>query len=149
MTPRTVHRIVIPAAGPTLKKCAPLFHKLFGYRRGRKLLFKLSNALLEIGVFFLSLRYFLFEQAEFGLKERNVFLEDSSGAALGNEPLNLAEDRNGHKKPNIRFGLRFSQALKSTLSEVVVAQKRAMLAIEFRCSCSECAAQASSMTTTS
>ena len=97
----TVDRIVIPAAGLALEKCAPFFFKLMRGGVGRKLLVKCGNLSLEIAIFFLKFRYFLFEQNKLVLQERISLLDDSGGTMLGNEALDLAEDGDAHyEKPN-------------------------------------------------
>lgn len=103
MTLRTVDRVVIPPAGLALEKCAPLFLKLLRGGVGRKLLIKSGNLSLEVAVFFLKFRQFLFEQNKLVLQERVALFKDDGRTMLGNEALDLAEDGDAHcEKPNVK-----------------------------------------------
>lgn len=93
MAAGTIHRIVVHAPRPALKKCAPLLRKLFRYQRGRKLLFKLTNTLFECGVFFLEARDFIFHQSKLGLEQGNVLLEDSHVPNVAESSDQVAEGR--------------------------------------------------------
>lgn len=99
-TLKTVHRLMVPAPGPALKKCAPLFYKLLRMRRGRKLVVKLCNLSFEGAIFLLKFRDFIFEQNKLVLQQNEAFLEDRRRAMLRDESLNLAEDGDSHRKPN-------------------------------------------------
>ena len=98
-TPRTIHRILVPTTSPMLEKCAPFFDKLFKYRRGRKLVFKVCNSCFEIGVFFLTLRDFLFERSKLCLHEGQVLLEDRGRSMFVDPALDVAEDGYSHGVP--------------------------------------------------
>ena len=67
---------------------------------GRKLLVKSGNLSLEIAVFFLKFRYFLFEQNKLVMQERVALFENDGGTVLGNKTLDFAKDGQGHvEKP--------------------------------------------------
>lgn len=97
-----VDRIVIPPAGLALEKCAPFFLKLMRGGVGRKLLVKCGNLSIEIAIFFLKFRNFLFEQNKLVLQERISLLDDRGGTMLRNKALDFAEDGDTHyEKPNV------------------------------------------------
>lgn len=81
--PGAIHRIMVPAAGPLLEKCAPLFRELLRHAQSRDLLLQLSNLLFELAASHLTLRDFIFTNAKPILKKRDVFARDERSGQRG------------------------------------------------------------------
>lgn len=96
---RAVHRAVIPAAGPTLEKCAVLLLKLLRHLGGAKGRRKLCNLLLQFAFLLLQLRDLLFKFNVPVVGELEPLAQDRCRTVLVYEALDLAEKRDGHGSP--------------------------------------------------
>lgn len=91
-----IDRVVIPAPGLALEKCAPVLLKLLGSRLLRRPTIKLINALAQCGIFLLQLRKLSFMQNKLVLQHSQAFLENHSRTPLIDEPLDLGQIRDRH-----------------------------------------------------